>query len=103
MTTANSLVSSFKRRLQICVKVGGKTIVPFLKNHYYLHPEKITEEEPSYVFDQQTDMKLLQLANRSWKSTGLLLNLHTSLVKYRTDMLQQKILNDSTEKILLNE
>ena len=51
---------------------GGKTIVPFLKNHYYLHPEKIPEEEPCYVFDQQTDMELLQLANRSWKSPGQL-------------------------------
>ena len=34
MTTVNDLVLSFKSRLQICVKVGGKAIVPFLKNHY---------------------------------------------------------------------
>ena len=40
MTTVNNLVSSFKSRLQICAKAGGKTIVPFLKNHYYFHPEK---------------------------------------------------------------
>ena len=94
---------SFKSRLQICVKVGGKTIVPFLKNHYYQHLEKIPEEEPSYVFDELTDIKLLQFANRSWKSTGEILNLNPNLVKYRTNFLQHKNLNESTRKILLSE
>lgn len=103
MTTVNNLVLSFKSRLQICARVGGKTIVPFLKNHFYQHPEDIPEEEPSYVFDELTDIKLLQYANRSWKSTGQALNLNPNLVKYRTNFLQHKSLNESTMKILLSE
>lgn len=65
--TFNNLVKSFKYWLKLCARVGGKTIVPFLKSHLYRDLEKVPIEEPPHVFDQLTDIKLMQYASQSWK------------------------------------
>jgi len=61
------LVKSLKYRLSLCVRVGGKTITPFLKSHQYRDLKKVPTEAAPYVFDQATDMKLIEYANQSWK------------------------------------
>ena len=101
--TVNNLVKSFKYRLRLCARVGGKTIVPFSKSHLYRDLEKVPIEEPPHVFDQLTDIKLMQYASQSWKKTGEILNLNPNLVKYRTNYFQCKYLNEHTPKIILCE
>ena len=88
IATVNRLVRSFKLRLQLCSRLGGKSIAPYLKNHQYKNPQQYPLEEPPYIFDLMTDLKLLEYKKQSWKKVGQKMSMNSNLVKYRTNSLQ---------------
>lgn len=100
METVKRLVNSFKKRLEMCIHVCGKTIAPYLKPRIY-DISKIQREEPPFIFTEKIDQFLIQKRYQSWKQTGLELNYNSNLIKYRTNVIQHQFQNDSTQKINL--
>lgn len=66
-STVNNFVGSFQLRLQLCSRLGGKSIVSYLKKRQYKNPQQFLLEEPQYIFDLITDLKLLEYKKQSWK------------------------------------
>ena len=58
----NKLVSSFKKRLELCVKVGGRSISYIIKYTRNTLPESmvVPEESSPQVFTPELDAALLQ-------------------------------------------
>ena len=98
MDTVNRLVISFRNRLLACTKLGGKTIVPYIRNRKINYPDKINSEKPPLTFNPDIDKLLIQYQGQSYKKTGEILELDKNLIKYRTNFLLNKKRNDETEK-----
>lgn len=103
MSIVNNLVLSFKNRLTMCLELGGKTIAPYLKKKQYIIPKEDHFVNEPFTFNDEIDNKLIQLQKQSWKKTGQQLNISPNLVKYRTNFLIQKKINEETPKKLLVE
>ena len=102
--TVNRLVLSFRKRLLLCVQVGGKSISHFLKNRKYEIPKEFQvtkEEEKPYVFSEEIDNMIINSNNLSCKEITALFNIRADMVKYRSKYLQHKKLNNETTKRLL--
>ena len=103
MEVINALIKSFRRRLEMCVKVGGRSISQFLKANVKDIPEEYVVNEASkpMKFTEGLDNKLLleyERCRRAWKLIGRLddINMDPHLVKYRIlTLLTQKSDNEA--------
>lgn len=57
MEVVNRLILSFEKRLRMCLKVGGKSIVPFLRRKKYDIPDEYISQEVPLIFDPETDLE----------------------------------------------
>ena len=90
ISIVNNSVLSFKMRLDMCIKRGGKSIVPYLKKRKYNIPNEDIEKEIPFTFNQEIDDFLIKNKKQSWKKTSQELGISKNLVKYRTNFLMQQ-------------
>lgn len=98
----NRLVLSFRKRLELCIHLGGNSIGPYLKYRNY-DISKIEKKDPPLIFNDELDSQLFYYYGKGWKKTGEILNINKNLVKYRTNCLIRKKRNDETPKLLLTQ
>ena len=100
----NKLVASFKKRLMLCVNVGGRSISHIIKYTRDTLPESliVAEEDRPQRFTPQLDsalMKEFEEHGRQWTLIGRNVSLDPHLVKYRVLQLLNQRRDDSTPKI----
>ena len=100
----NKLVASFKKRLELCIQVGGRSISHIIKYTRSTVPSNIVvaEEARPQRFTPELDeslMKEYRIHGRAWTRIGRVVNMDPHLVKYRIVSLLNKTLDTKTPKI----